>query len=337
MKLNKFLLLIASMAGLVFMSCENEMKQDPELDIVVTGDGVVYDGQTITVQKGTSITFQLGGENDFLTFFSGEAGSKYEYRERSQVATDQIESSKLTLGIKTEYGKLAMIDFKVLISKNFEGLAKNKFEADSVLVEQHDGWETLLSTEDLPNPTGTKTYELDMLPYLGERVALAFVYKGIANDQTQPKVYVQNLQVVNQMTDGTSTSLAASSLGFTPLNMMYKHNLSDQKSMTSNRPYGTVSNNTSGIWNLSDMNNFFIHSSGGGAALKYSWLTSNLFVVNACTPDSGTPLKNITQRLDKYTYTYAEIGTYTATFVATNGNYNQQKRILREFTIKVVE
>ena len=53
MKLNKFLLLIASMAGLVFMSCENEMKQDPELDIVVTGDGVVYDGQTITVQKGT--------------------------------------------------------------------------------------------------------------------------------------------------------------------------------------------------------------------------------------------------------------------------------------------
>lgn len=124
MKLNKFLLLTASIAGLVFMSCENEMKQDPELDIVVTGDGVAYDGQTITVQKGTPITFQLGGENDFLTFFSGEAGSKYEYRERSQVATDQIESSKLTLGIKTEYGKLAMIDFKVLISKNFEGLAK---------------------------------------------------------------------------------------------------------------------------------------------------------------------------------------------------------------------
>ena len=233
MKLNKLLILTA-ITGLAFTSCENEMKQDPELDVVATGDGVNYDGQTITVQKGTPITFQLGGENDFLTFFSGEAGSKYEYKDRAQVATDQIESSKLTLDIKTEYGKLDMIDFKVLISKTFEGLNKSNFEADSILVEQHDGWQTLLSTADLPNPTSTKSYELDMLPYLGERVALAFVYKGVDNSQTQPKVYIQNLQIVNQMTDGTSSSLAASSLGFTPLNMMYKHNLSDQKSMTSN-------------------------------------------------------------------------------------------------------
>lgn len=261
MKLNKLLILTA-ITGLAFTSCENEMKQDPELDVVATGDGVNYDGQTITVQKGTPITFQLGGENDFLTFFSGEAGSKYEYKDRAQVATDQIESSKLTLDIKTEYGKLDMIDFKVLISKTFEGLNKSNFEADSILVEQHDGWQTLLSTADLPNPTSTKSYELDMLPYLGERVALAFVYKGVDNSQTQPKVYIQNLQIVNQMTDGTSSSLAASSLGFTPLNMMYKHNLSDQKSMTSNRPYGTVSNNTSGIWNLSNISSFFIHSSG---------------------------------------------------------------------------
>lgn len=336
MKLNKLLILTA-ITGLAFTSCENEMKQDPELDVVATGDGVNYDGQTITVQKGTPITFQLGGENDFLTFFSGEAGSKYEYKDRAQVATDQIESSKLTLDIKTEYGKLDMIDFKVLIPKTFEGLNKSNFEADSILVEQHDGWQTLLSTADLPNPTSTKSYELDMLPYLGERVALAFVYKGVDNSQTQPKVYIQNLQIVNQMTDGTSSSLAASSLGFTPLNMMYKHNLSDQKSMTSNRPYGTVSNNTSGIWNLSNISSFFIHSSGGGSPLKYSWLTSNLFMVNACTPDAGTPLKNISQSLDSYTYTYTEAGTYTATFVATNGNYDQQKRITREFTVKVTE
>lgn len=50
MKLNKLLILTA-ITGLAFTSCENEMKQDPELDVVATGDGVNYDGQTITVQK----------------------------------------------------------------------------------------------------------------------------------------------------------------------------------------------------------------------------------------------------------------------------------------------
>ncbi|MCD8183545.1 MAG: hypothetical protein LUE99_11160 [Bacteroides sp.] len=85
------------------------------------------------------------------------------------------------------------------------------------------------------------------------------------------------------------------------------------------------------------MNNFWIHSTGANAALKYSWLVSNLLVVNACTPDAGTGLKDITENIDNYSYTYDEPGTYTATFVGTNGNYKQEKSVVHEYKIVVTE
>ena len=52
------------------------------------------------------------------------------------------------------------------------------------------------------------------------------------------------MQIVNGMNNGQTGTFAAASFGFTPVNMLQRRNLSDQKGMTSNRAYGTVTNNT---------------------------------------------------------------------------------------------
>ena len=109
--------------------------------------------------------------------------------------------------------------------------------------------------------------------------------------------------------------------------------------MTNNRAYGTVTNNTAGIWNLTGVakGNFFIHSSNAKRALKYSWLVSNHILVNACTPDVGVNIKNISRNLDAYSYVYNTTGTYKATFFAVNGNYKKTSSVIRQMNIKVVE
>lgn len=346
MKLNK-LLIAVGIASFALASCENELTKDAKLSVnVATNEGVSFDGQTITVKKGTPVEFHFNGDPDFLTFFSGEAGKKYEYRDRITVDENDIESSTLKLDLQSQYGKLSAIDFHLYVSDNdFPGLFKNKFEEDSVLVEKHEGWKDLIPADQLPTPTSTKSFEFDMKPYLGKRIVIAAMYKGVDNSQTQPKFFFKNMQIVNKMTDGSETSLGAGSFGLTALNMLYKHNLSDQKALSTtakvtNLAYGTTNKsapNISGIWNLEDINNFFIHSSGAKAALKYSWLVSNLLVVNACTPDAGTGLKDITENVESYSYTYDKPGTYTATFVATNGNYKQQKTVVHEYKVVVTE
>ena len=335
MKLNKFLI-AAGIASLALVSCENELSPDVALNVnVATQEGVSFDGQTITVKKGTPVTFNFSGDPDFITFYSGEDGKKYQYRERVTVDENEIKSSTLKFTLTPQYGKPANI-LTMYISDDFPGMDKSNFEADSTLVEKHD-WQVLIPQSEFPEAVKAESFEVDLKSYLGKRVAIAICYRGQDNTAAQSRFTFNNMQIVNEMTSGQQTALTANSFGFTPLNMLHRHNLADQKGMTANRAYGTVTNNTSGIWNFKDMNAFFIHSSNANTELKYSWLVSNLLVVNACTPDAGTGLKNTTQSLDMYSYTYENPGTYTATFVATNGNYKQQKSVVHEYKVVVTE
>ena len=64
MKLNK-LLIAVSIATFALASCESEFTKDAELNVnVATGDGVSFDGQTITVTvKNGAVCVTDGGEN----------------------------------------------------------------------------------------------------------------------------------------------------------------------------------------------------------------------------------------------------------------------------------
>lgn len=348
MKLNKFIIALG-VAGLTLAACENEFNDDVQLNVNVAAEnGISFDGKTITVKAGTPVDFKLAGDPDYLTFFSGEAGKEYKNRERIQVDESEIESSVLKFSLQGQYGKPANI-LNMYISEEFPGLAKNNFKEDSVLVEKHlaDGlWKTLIAQNPtvaeegqpaFPTAATTTPFELDMKSYLGKRIAIAICYQGQDNTAAQSRFYFKDMQILNTMTNGQQTKFTASSFGFTPINMCQARNYADQKSMTSNRAYGTVTNNTSGIWNFVNFNNFFIHSSNAKTDLKYSWLVSNLLVVNACSPDAGTALKNVSQSLDSYKYTYSKPGTYTATFVASNFNFKKESQVVKEYQVVVTE
>lgn len=341
MKLNK-LFIALSVASMAFASCENELVQDVELDIAIeTNDNVQFDGKTITVKQGTPIPFKVGGDPDFLTFFSGEAGKKYAYRDRTVVDPNEIESSILSFGLEKKWGASTTSMFEVMLSDEFPGLYLNDFEADSIQVEEYynnNKWQMIVTNNDMPELNKTKNYNIDLTNYLGKRITLAARYEGLANTAVQSRVTFLNLQIINKMTDGSETTLTASSLGLTPVNMLNKHNLSDQAKMTSNREYGTFNaSDIAGIWNFKSMTSFYIQSTPAAGPLKYSWLVSSLFVPNGCTPDSGTAIKSLHQRLNAYNYTYNTPGTYTATFVATNGNYKQETSVVKEYTVVVTE
>ena len=358
MKLNK-LLIATGVMGLLFTSCVSEFKNDVDLGVnVATEEGVSFDGQTITVKAGTPVNFKLSGEADFLTFFSGEAGHEYRYKDRITVDESEIESSQLQFHLFPQYGCGRAT---VYVSNEFTGLygagttSRDLFLQDSVLVES-TAWQPLeeivfanTSNPDaatyLPdrNCSGEKDFVIDMKPYLGQRIAIAIYYEGGKEGQTQCRFAFQDMQIQNTMTTCQQTSLTASSFGFTALNMLYAHpdflstgGSGSRQNYAGNKPYGTATNNTSGVWNVADWTNFFIHSSSTGP-LVHAWLVSNLMVVNACTPDSGEAVKNITEGMSDYTYTYTEPGTYTATFYAANSNNVTESNKTYEYTVVVTE
>ena len=58
-----------SIASFTFASCESEFTKDAELDVnVATGNGISFDGQTITVKNGTPVEFHFKGDPDSSLF-----------------------------------------------------------------------------------------------------------------------------------------------------------------------------------------------------------------------------------------------------------------------------
>ncbi len=342
------LAILAGVMGAFVASCDKELKQDTELRVSVAAEeNVGFDGKTVTVKKGTPVTFNFSGDPDFITFFSGETGYEYAHKDRTEMTEADVLRCNLTFSVWAQYGEAKDI-LSMYISDSFPGIAKNNFEADSVLVESF-AWSELVPKAELPQQAvgsekDATEYDIDLKPYLGKNITLAICYKGVSNAKPQSKFYFLKMQIDKAFNNGQAETKPANSFGFTPINMDNKKNFKDQqkavyKPQPDNKEYGYVTNNISGIWNLAMLNNFYIHSSAKDADLKYSWLVSDpISIDNLCNPDMGVGIKNITQSVPSYTYTYKEAGTYTATFVANNANYlHHGGEVIRELTIHVTE
>lgn len=335
-------LIITITVALMCVACTTELKEDVSFDTTITlNDSISFDGKIYTVKRGAPVEFQFKGDPDFITFFSGENGSNYLYRNRTTIDTSEIKSSILSFTVKNEYGSSATNAgvIKMYYADDFPGLEKNNFEEDSVLVESFS-WKDLVNQDELPQAPGSKSFEVDLKPFMGKFLTLAIRYKGVDNSGAQPRVRFMNMNIINTMKNGSLTTLSASSLGFSALNMLNKWNLPDQvKTLPANfnKEYGTVTNNTSGVWNLASSTNFYVHSSGAGTDLKYTWLISSPMVINACEPDNGTKVKDITQNTHSYSYVYNKVGTYNATFLVRNTNYAHSSEKAVHVIVNVVE
>ena len=114
---------------------------------------------------------------------------------------------------------------------------------------------------------------------------------------------ILNMCVETKWKNGRVTTAYASSFGFTPLNMKNKTKYEEQA--PENMP---------------------------------NWLVSDYLNLAECPePDSGVKVKDISLDLESYSYTYNQVGTYTATFLMNNANYSHVASKTCELIINVTE
>ena len=378
MTMKTYKLLILSLGALLFASCEKELDRSlTDVSVsVATNENVRYEGNIVYVKKGTPVNFLLQGDPDYVSFFSGEIGHQYIYRNRTEISADDIVSCNLKFSVWAQYGVANstgnsckdMLDILYLTEEKdadnpdktvvFPGMSKTNFEADSVLVEQETPWKTFIARNKLPqapvgNASAATSFDEPVKQYIGKKLTLAIV---LNKDQKEPPVNTDpeqttiaqsvfnfvNMHVVTKWKNGRETITYASAFGFTPLNMKNKTTFKDQlpEDMPKNLEYGSVLKGVGGMWNLSSIGSggFSINGAAEGNKWKYSWLVSDYINLNECPePDSGVKVKDITQELNSYAYTYDKVGTYTATFLMNNANYAHEASKTCELIINVTE
>lgn len=340
----------------VVASCDNPLETNLDgADITVQlNDNVVAEGNVIKVKKGTPITFNIIGEPDYVSFYSGERGHSYVYKDRSFIDIEQIKSSELTFGINVRYGNPENI-FKVLYSTDFVGMNKYDFYNDSLLIENTQ-WNELIPQAELPQKVHSsadeyKPYTIDMKQFFGKNMTLAIRYEGLDKTQTQSIVTFKDMKITSKMANGDVIVVDASQFGLTPINMSYKKatktqidKLPDNLKLKAKEDldvlqYATVTNGAQGFWRTDQIGTgkFWINSADPRQdfPMIYSWIVTDHIAVNACEPDAGVSVKNMSTVVDKFEYTYNEVGTYKATFSMHNANYKYSEEKVRDIIINV--
>lgn len=314
-------------ASAFFPGCtQNDILYDADYNVTLDPSNTYYAGEPVI--------FNFTGNIDNILFYSGEAGSEYQYRDRYTVPVDNIEAAYLTLDILPQYGSVNG-GLDVYYSDTFNGLEGDDADADKTTLSSMSedmsaaGW-TQIAVWDADNPekASTPVSKTVDVSDVKENFTLAFHWRPTSLQQTNvQRTYNVNgtLSVVTKDYGTIETDLSE----FVFTTVMMNEEFSD--------PY--INSNGNGTIRFDD-STYDIKFQGVAAdVLSYDldgWCVSVAMDFNSIPNDKGTVIKNMQNYLTSYSYTFEEPGTYTVTFIGRNYNYVGLSEQVRQLTVTIL-
>lgn len=307
------LLLAAALAGVA--GCNQEEKvETPAFE--ATTSGTVF-------KTGEPVVFSLGGNPDFIVFYSGEPGNAYDYRDR-----DRIEKAETTLSFMTKTqagtkGKANPANAPIFYSTDFDGEYTEEGLDRATWKDLSDKFELPTDTEQSV-PAGT-LYIDDLFPEDGSPLYLLYDYhvKQHTGSNGRTQVDIMNFNVNGITPAGTTTLYNLKNAGF---QFVYDA--------------GYLTNNTK---QEPDVN-------ASRIMLRTDFKPTSDMRVRAVSgpihrpddvnsgPDGGVGIKAVADpTMTTWRHTYDTEGEYVVTFVASNANVYGRKDAVRELRITVVK
>ena len=294
--------------ALFFASCNK--KEAVHLDFNVGSSSNTY-------RVDDTVRFKIMGNPDQLTFYSGEVGHKYIYKERLFAESDDI---TLTFASNKRYGTLATQpnSMRLLASQEFSGDYSEQAldEAEWVDISEAFEFSPIVGGDNYTRSGEVNLLTLESIGLAVDKtkpIYFAFVYQGISGT-TQPRWWFNQFDIKIIATDGQilpganigSVGWKSVKLGASPVD-----------------------------WVIDGTPATRIRYQGGGAAVgsNDAWIITSAINLTAVQPDAGEALKNMSTRIDEYSYVYTTPGTYTVTFVASNQNVYGGDKVIKELEI----
>ncbi|KAA2243307.1 DUF5017 domain-containing protein [Chitinophaga agrisoli] len=291
---NSFYILIAV---ITLAACAKEKVKDPELEIST---------DALTYKAGDTVTFLLTGNPDNITFYSGEPGHKYEYRNRTTANNDlQIDFKTLV-----QFGMIRE-NLQLMVSNNFNGITDTTNVKAATWTDISD--RAVFSTGQDNTPSGVlslKEFTNQEHPSL---IYVAFRYTDYDKPQGQNRWVVRTFTANNVSEDSVVSPLATmATAGWKVVDFK----------------------NPGYVWSITTAQLLMPSSKNTGD--NEDWVISKGFDVTSVSPDAGVALKNISTTLPSYKYVYTKPGTYKITFEISSVRYNGARRLTKELTLTII-
>ena len=315
-------LIILSFITFAFISCKKNN--------VSTADGFTVETIKTTYKVGDTVNFKLSGNPDIITFYSGEAGSKYEYSNRTALAGKVTMSFNTLMQQGSTDPKVQQGTLHILASSNFLLLTPGVVLDSAAVANAPVGtWTDITNRFTLPKvPVTTSTYlpsgsaDITDLASVDKPVIFAFRYTDTARATLAQRFYqINTFTIDNTLPDGSKVNEyllvngSATPL-LTPVNIK---NLAVKWGINSSSPAFNINLN-----------------SPVNQADNEDWIFTKPVNLFAVSPDLGLGIKGYTDNTpDTYQKVYKAAGTCTVTFIGKNQNIYDSKQVVRHITLTI--
>ncbi|MBU2906616.1 DUF5017 domain-containing protein [Arenibacter algicola] len=303
---------ILVLASAFLTACQDDSVEIPTLDVSIEKTNYV---------EGELAQFQLTGNADFVTFYSGEVGSRYEFSERSSEKGTPILSFKSAVANGSQESSL-----QLLISQDLAMVGTR----DSAVVAQgitSATWSNITDRADWATNSSNKgSGDIDLSDFSDKPVYIAFKYTAYPGS-VQNKWTISSLEVKNNLADSTSYTIA--NHGTSAIN---NYGIS-----TTTSP-GWLGRNivNSYNWGVSSTNFVITGSTNASTATEAeAWCISGPIDLTHVTPDVGKLVKNMSASMTDYEYQFNTAGEYKVSFVGKASNVYGTEDVVKELNVVV--
>lgn len=280
---------------LTFSACTKEKVTSPDFEASTS---------SLTWKAGDTVTFRLSGNPDNITFYSGEPGHNYAFRDRTTAENDLL----IHFTSLVQFGVIRQ-NLQLMVSSDFTG------EADSNAIKAATWTDIshLATFSSGADHTPSGTINLKDYTQEGNLTYVAFRYTDYKKPGGQNRWVIRTFTAENISPDSVVTPLAVMSTGgWQAVNFR----------------------NESYKWSITSAQ-LLMPSSSATAEDNEDWVFTKGFDPFSIRPDAGTALKNISTVLSEHKHVYTKPGTYKVVFDASSVRYNGEKRVLKEITLTI--
>ena len=319
--MNKILLLLGSSIVMVLGACKKNTPGNSPSDYTFEV-GISKD----SINAGETANFIFLDNPDFISFYSGEKGHQYIYRDRTVLDG----GGNLLFRFQTRVRVQPADTLDVLISTDFSG------QYDSLNVTNAH-WKNMNGLFNIQNSSSAlNTYypsgpTFDDYTNIGDSVIPGKTfYIAFRHKNESPTNIIWNIKKIGLYNVFQSTDIPT-------ITLIDSNKISSDFFAVKTNDVITRWDKVLGGYNPPNYPSLKYNSDTSLVpAGAEHWYISKPMNPNAVLPDAPLVIKNISQNaLENFKYKYASPGTYTATFVASYQRLGLEKTIVKEFTIIV--
>lgn len=311
-------ILFFTAAGILSTACRKTLSTgDANFDVTVNAT---------TLHPGDTLRFSFAGNPDVISFYSGEPGKRYEYRNRTTAGGTPTLKFRTARANGSQANSLAL-----LVSNNFPGVLVKDTAATISQINSATWTDISARTEFSSGPVKPSgNIDLSDFSAAGKPVFIAFKYSGYTGT-TQNKWTIDSFAVTHTLADGTSYVIA---------NMnAYNIPFTNYGATTYSPGFFAckVSNNYN--WSVGSTSLVITGATSAGAATApaEAWVITGPIDLKKVTPDAGVAVKTVSQTAAdlKYIYKYGTAGTYQAVFSGGQVSAGESNYTTKSFSITV--